>query len=297
MRETIKNFGGGWSGDKLEALRDYLISYMLVLKKQPFKLAYIDAFAGAGVREVQEGQSEDNDWFDEESVIADQQYRHGSPLIALSIDPPFDKYIFIEQDENSLAELRNQVEKFDGSVGKSVEFCKNDANEKLLELAGKNWKKHGRRGVVFLDPFALQVRWDTIEAIGRTQAIDMWLLFPAMAVNRMLPKNGIVPDSWAERLNQLFGDDSWRDVFYSNEGPGLFGDEFVSKTPKIFETLSFYITSRLKSVFAGTPESPMILRNKSGAPLFLLCFASGNPKGAATAVRIAQHIINEKNNG
>jgi three-Cys-motif partner protein len=177
----------------------------------------------------------------------------------------------------------------------SVEFRQGDANELLQSVTRENWKS--RRAVAFLDPFALHVRWETIELIAKTQAIDMWLLFPAMAVNRMLPRSGIVPPKWAAKLTDTFGSDEWEKFFYEKLEANLFGEETISKQPKIFDRLSEFITMRLNTVFEGANKKPLILRNSSGAPLFLLCFASGNPKGAPIALRIANHIINKKNHG
>jgi hypothetical protein len=58
-----------------------------------------------------------------------------------------------------------------------------------------------------------------------------------------------------------------------------------------YESISNYFVERLKSVFAGVAENPLILRNSCNSPLYLLCFASGNPKGSKTAIKIAQHIL------
>jgi three-Cys-motif partner protein len=41
-------FGGDWTATKLEILKGYLGAYTIALKDQPFKTAYIDAFAGTG---------------------------------------------------------------------------------------------------------------------------------------------------------------------------------------------------------------------------------------------------------
>ena len=38
-------------------------------------------------------------------------------------------------------------------------------------------------------------------------------------------------------------------------------------------------------------ENPLRLRNSKNVPLYLLCFAVGNPKGAPTAVNIAEDIL------
>lgn len=198
-----KKFGGGWSDEKLDALRSYLTSYTQALSQTSFERVYIDAFAGAGTREVSLNTEEE--LFDDSLQEEDASYRHGSPLIALGIEPPFHRFVFIERDAESLAKLEEQVaENFPAKIS-SVDFRKGDANELLQAVTRENWRS--RRAVAFLDPFALHVRWETIELIAKTQAIDMWLLFPAMAVNRMLPRSGIGPPKWAAKLTDTFGSD------------------------------------------------------------------------------------------
>lgn len=176
--EKDPKFGGKWSDTKLDALAGYLSAYGDVMKNQPFKTAYIDAFAGSG---AQEGEDEEG-----------KTYRHGSPLIALNTEPGFDHFIFIEKDQAKLDQLRNQVEE-KGFGSRQIEYQCGDANEKLRTLCGKDWKSH--RAVAFLDPFALQIEWTTIQAIAKTHSIDMWLLFPSMAVNRMLIRKGEMEES------------------------------------------------------------------------------------------------------
>lgn len=291
---TPKSFGGSWSDDKLDVLKSYLGSYAQVLKKSNFTLVYIDAFAGAGKTALP--TPDDGQLFDDTEIEGDiEGYRHGSPLIALASKPAFDQFVFIEQHEQSLNKLEKQVVETNLLQGRAVRFLREDANVALQKIAAESWQS--RRAVAFLDPFALHVKWDTIKALAKTQAIDMWLLFPAMAVNRMLPKSGIVPDAWAKKLNETFGDESWRTTFFRKEHPDLFGDEPTMKLPDVFTKLSEYVTTRLKCEFAGVHEKPLVLPNSSGAPIFLLCFASGNPRGAPIAKRIAQHIINKKNHG
>lgn len=52
-----------------------------------------------------------------------------------------------------------------------------------------------------------------------------------------------------------------------------------------------YFVKRLKTVFKGVAEQPLVLTNSAGCPLYLFCFAAGNPKGAKIAVKIADHIL------
>jgi hypothetical protein len=48
---------------------------------------------------------------------------------------------------------------------------------------------------------------------------------------------------------------------------------------------------RLKTIFAQVAPNPLQLVNSRDIPIYLLCFAAGNPKGAATAVKIAKDIL------
>lgn len=79
--------------------------------------------------------------------------------------------------------------------------------------------------------------------------------------------------------------------------PNLFGVAATNKVPQVFKALSEYVTRRLASVFAEVVDSPLMLCNSTGSPLFLLCFGSGNPKGAQIAKRIASNIINKNSHG
>lgn len=149
--------------------------------------------------------------------------------------------------------------------------------------------------MLFLDPYGMQVEWKTIEAIARTKAIDLWLLFPlSIGVNRLLTKSGDIPESWRRRLDLLLGTEDWYEEFYKIETmPTLFGDDNERVIKATMETMGRYFTNRLKSIFAGVAEEPGVLRNSSNNPLYLLCFAVGNERGQDIALRIARHLLKE----
>jgi three-Cys-motif partner protein len=137
------------------------------------------------------------------------------------------------------------------------------------------------------------VDWKTIQAIAQTRAIDLWYLFPlGVAVSRLLVRDGDIPQEWRQALDRIFGEPDWYEAFYAKRTmTGLF-DEWQS-TDKVadFKKIGDYFVRRLRSEFAGVAENPRPLYNSSNNPLYLLCFAAGNPRGAKTAVKIAQHIL------
>ena len=66
---------------------------------------------------------------------------------------------------------------------------KDDCNEVLCnEVATKITHASKQRGFVFLDPYGLQVAWDTILALSATRALDVFINFPIMGVKRLLKK-------------------------------------------------------------------------------------------------------------
>ena len=121
----------------------------------------------------------------------------------------------------------------------------------------------------------------------------MWLLFPlGVAVNRMLTKDANIDEMWVKKLDNLFGTHDWYDAFYKTTTfEGLFGEVSEIKKTATISSISSYFISRLKKVFAGVAENPYPLCNSKNNPLFLLCFAAGNRRGAPIAIRIAQYIL------
>lgn len=147
--------------------------------------------------------------------------------------------------------------------------------------------------MLFLDPYGMQVEWQTIVAAAHTRAIDLWVLFPlALGVNRLLTTSGEIPAAWRHRLSVLLGNDTWHEDFYRVvHEPTLLGTDEERVIKASTETIGQYFNSRLKTIFAGVAEQPAVLRNSRNSPLYLLCFAAGNPSGKDIALRIANHLL------
>jgi three-Cys-motif partner protein len=292
-----QSFGGEWTETKLRMLREYLESYLTVLKKQPFTLHYIDAFAGTGYRtethrvSVEEQGTHFLDAFDEQST----KFMDGSARIALGLESGFNCYHFVEKDPARFSELEKLKTDFPDR-SRAIELIQQDANGYLLDLCGKQGFWRNNRAVLFLDPFGMQVDWTTMKAIAETKAMDVWILFPlGIAVNRMLTKDANIPKAWVEILDRVFGEHGWHDAFYerSVELDLLNGtQEFTRKTAD-FKAIGDYYVQRLKTIFGDKQVSkePKYLYNSRNIPLFMFCFAAGNSKGAPIALRIANHIL------
>ena len=118
-------------------------------------------------------------------------------------------------------------------------------------------------------------------------------MFPlGIGPSRVLPNEELPEGKWAERLTKTFGTDEWKSRFYrTNRDVDLFGEtpKAVTKIAGVDEILAYFL-ERLKSVFERVVEKPLILENSRRSPMYALCFAAGNPKGAPIAVRIASYL-------
>ncbi len=262
------------------------------MDRQDFRFAYIDAFAGTGYR-TSEGVDAAESPYLELTEPEGEEFVKGSAHVALEIEPRFTKYIFIEKDEGNLRELNTLPTEYP-DLASDIVIEHGEANAYLNELCrNRNWDRN--RAVMFLDPYGMQVRWETIEAIASTKAIDLWLLFPlGVAVNRLLRRDAEISEGNRHRLDEMFGEPDWYRAFYEERSEeSLFGTESRTRKVSDFKSISGYFVRRLKTIFPGVAENPLALRNSRNNPLYLLCFASANPRGSKTAVKIAQEILSK----
>ncbi len=268
-------YGGSWTVEKLNILESYLDAYTTALKKQPFKLVYIDAFAGTGYVEFQD---------EDVKYLID-----GSAARAAKInDKPFDKLIFIEKDRERCRELEKLRQEH---PDRNIQIENLDANDylKKLRLDWNNW-----RGVLFIDPFATQVQWSTIETIASFNALDTWILFPTSAIARMLPTSKMPDDvmtAWADRLKIVFGDESWRVLYHEPLQMSFLGKDTQVRIPGVEDLISTF-KKNLKGLFDKRfLDKSRTLTTRTKSPLFEFLFCVGHPKGIKVAKRIANHIL------
>lgn len=296
---STHRFGGDWTDAKLDVLAKYLKSYTTALAgkptpAQPFRKAYIDAFAGTGTRSAREpalSGAPETLLFPDLAEAAPQKLLDGSAKLALQVEPRFDKYIFIERSPERCRQLEGLKTEFP-ALANDIDVRQGEANEVIQKLCADPSKWTSRRAVLFLDPYGMQVEWKTIVAVAATKAIDLWLLVPlGMGMNRLAPNSGKLPESWRQRMNAFLGTADWYDDFYKVETKlTLFGDHQVQVKASM-DVMARYFNNRLKKVFAGVAEEPGVLWNSSNNPLYMFCFAVGNERGKDIALRIANHLL------
>jgi len=249
---------GNWSELKLEIVGKYGAAYAKILGATRFKKFYIDGFSGGGVHiSRQTGQQIE-----------------GSPARALQISPPFDRYYFIDLNPQKTKYLQKLC---DGR--NDVLIHTGDCNAYLTtQLLPTIQYEDYKRALCLLDPYRLDLDWEVMLQAGQSKAIDMFLNFPVMDMNRnaMWRTPEKAPQDGIERMNRFWGDESWREAAYAESDQGnFFGRELVKQDN---DAIVKAFQKRLKTVagFEFVPD-PLPMRNSNNAVVYYLFFASQAP--------------------
>jgi len=124
------------------------------------------------------------------------------------------------------------------------------------------------------------------------KSIEIFLNFMIMDANMnvLWTDAGRVAESQIARMNVFWGDESWKQAAYKTS-PGLFGD--IREKATNDAVIAAY-RKRLDDVagFKYVPE-PLPMRNRTGAVVYYLFFASHNRTGD----RIARAVFTKYKNG
>lgn len=281
---------GPWAKVKLDALARYLDFYTKVLKNQPWRTIYVDAFAGGGRAVIRAGEraASGNAGLFEDEVAIDADARElidGSPRVALGISNPFDRYVFADPDPSRAAELEALKGEFGGT--RTIDVFQKTASEGIAWVTSQSISRRTHRGVAFLDPFGAKLDWANIQKLADTKLFEVVINFAlSMAIQRMLPNTGEVPEPWAAALDSYFGSRAWFDEVYQKRDGGLFAADGFEKRPDYSERLLNLYRSQLRTAF-GFVSTPRLITNTRGAPLYYLLWAGPNKKG----LEGADHIL------
>ncbi len=253
---------GPWAKEKLEALARYLDFYTKVLKNQRWRTIYLDAYAGGGravVRAEQREVGAGGGLFGDEPPI-DPEARElidGSPRVALGTLHPFDRYVFVDPDPDRAVELEALNAEFEGS--RTINVFQKTAAEGIAWVTAQPISRRTHRGVAFLDPFGAKLDWASIQRLADTGLFEVVINFAlSMAIQRMLPNSGEVPERWAATLDSFFGSRAWFEEVYKIRKGGLFAVTGFEKRADYSERLLELYRARLRSSF-GHVSTPRLI--------------------------------------
>jgi three-Cys-motif partner protein len=216
---------------------------------------YIDLFAGAG-RAKTRGRGKVID---------------GSPLIALGIKDPFDRYIFVEEDPANIEALSKRVEELYSDL--DTHLIPGDANvsvDKILSLIPQHSPTFKVLGFCFVDPYKIDnLKFETLRLLS-TKLMDFLVLIPTNMDAHRNVSYYMRPGS--KKVEGFTGRPDWRNEWLLAEAKG---EKFSLFFIKQFCTSMAEIGYK----YSTAEDSVEIRWEERNLPLYRLAFFSKHPLG------------------
>ncbi|MDF5712139.1 MAG: three-Cys-motif partner protein TcmP, partial [Nostoc sp. S4] len=217
----------------------------------------------------------------------EQRYIDGSPLRALQTEPQFDGYWFIDISPRRVERVERLREEFPNCA---IEIRQGNCNEVLCnEIIPRIPYASKTRAFVFLDPYGLQIHWETVRQLANIRTCDIFVNFSLMGVTRLLPRDQPPDSEVIEQLNKVMGSTDWINQIYQPPVQlSLFPEQepALSRETLRSEWLASLYAEQLHLLFPHVSK-PVLMKNSTNSVLYTLCLGSHNQ----TAARITNEIF------
>jgi three-Cys-motif partner protein len=182
-----------WAEEKYRLLALYDELFSSGMKKKWHQRVYIDLYAGAGFGHIQ----------------GTRTFLKGSPMIALTVDYPFDKYILCEQDEQLLTALKTRSGRIAPKA--NVSYIPGNCDAKVDEICRaipKGSSNHRVLSLCIVDPFDFGIKFDTLKKLSQFYIDFVVLLAIGMDANRNYEH---YVEGHSPKIDEALGNSEWRD--------------------------------------------------------------------------------------
>jgi len=252
---------GAYSQTKLDLIAKYLYAYSMVLSKYFRRFWYLETCSGPGVC----------------SIRGSGRIVLGTPMLAMTNEPRFTGYRFIEISRKSYKALRDRRGRYCPEV--DFESVRCDCNSCIGEVL----KALPPRDPVFIvmDPQGLELKWnDVVVPAASAEHSELLINFPYyMGIRRCLSPNQ--NEATSRSVTEYFGSDAWmewRDRCFEKE---------ISQEELRDALLKMYVDGLVGLGLPHVQVSPLVTGDKN-QPLYHLIFASRKDVGK----RIIADIMN-----
>ena len=304
-KKTEGSWGGPWTEQKLDCFESYVKAYLTIMNvqrdKYNWKLIYFDGFAGCGSRTFTECDQEDTskellEIFESENCADTQKELNvyagaAERVVRLEQDMRgFDFYYFVDTNENNLTKLNLKLAQY--NIQGRLAYRHDNANNQAKLLADAMAKNPKLKTLCFLDPFGMNINWETIQQLAG-KSIDLWILVPiGTIVNRLVKVDGTL--MYPSKMESFFGlhrNEIQKRMQVVETEQTLFGEERkIHKVNDAISKLANLYCEQLGTLFDYVTNEPLVLYNSNHLPIFHFVCASNNK----TAIRIAKQIIDKR---
>ena len=245
---------GAWAEQKYRLVWNYATMFASSMRNKWDARVYIDLFAGAGRSRIENSK----------------QIVPASPLLALEIAHPFDKYIFCDNENDKRQVLEQRVRRDHPKANVAFIEEANDHMTAILDAIPQHSSTYRVLSFCFADPYKLKnLKFSTIKRLS-DKYMDFLVLLPTyMDAHRNLV-------SYIETSNMVIenftGAQDWRVEWKAAESKkqefGLFVADLFGRQMK-----------SLEYIYNGLSDMILIRSTDKNLPLYHLAFFSRHKRG------------------
>jgi three-Cys-motif partner protein len=202
---------GKWAEEKHGLVSFYAKLFSTGMKDKWDERVYIELYAGAGYSKIRDTQR----------MIA------GSPIQALTLEHPFDKYIFCEKSSKDLDALKVRVEKTVPHA--KVAYVLGDCNQRIDDILAEippHSPGHRVLSLCFVDPYDIGIKFETLRKLSKKYVDFLVLLALYMDANRNI--DNYVKDE-AVKIDEFLGSKTWRERWKDRLLKGVLFPQFLAE--------------------------------------------------------------------
>lgn len=233
---------GAWAEEKHRHVSLYATLFSKGMKSKWDKRVYVELYAGAGYSRIR----------DTNRIIL------GSPIRALCVGQPFDKYVFCEALSRNLEALKARVKHHAplANVAYVGGDCDIRASDILAEIPLGS-KDNTVLTLCFADPFDIGLKFSTIETLS-SRFVDFVVLLAVYSDANRAYKRYVMED--AVKVDEFLGSTTWRDQWRLAEAQGMIFPKFLAiEFATRMETLGYLPTPiyKMKRVRSDEKNLPL----------------------------------------
>jgi three-Cys-motif partner protein len=272
---TVNNDGlklpepvGFWSEKKYSLMGGYCEIFNAGIKNKFKNRVYIDLFAGAGYAPIK----------------GKNKIVKSSSLIALSIPTPFTKYIFCEMDKEKISALEVRARREFPNT--DMVFIHGDSNKNVDKIVEQVHKLGiSTISFAFVDPFSLNLHFETIEKLSKVGRIDFLILLALMMnanrnIHNFIDEESKVIDLFIKKPN-------WRESFLKGETRK---EDFIKFIADIYDQNMLKLGYKVKN----EGLKPKVDADEYNLSLYYLAFYSKSPLGNKFFSEIQKYHIDQQ---
>jgi three-Cys-motif partner protein len=215
---------GSWAEEKYRLLALYDELFSTGMKYKWDQRVYIDLYAGAGYARVK----------------GTKKILKGSPVLALGVTHPFDKYILCEESSELLGALRARVTRIAPQA--TVAYVPGDCDSQIAQICREIPKGSATNKVLSLclvDPFDFGLKFETLKRLSGVYIDFVVLLAIGMDANRNYDH---YVDGNSPKIDEALGSTEWRERWKSGRRPpqrlqavsgaGILDEHAISRLPR-----------------------------------------------------------------